>query len=414
MAYESLRQVFYKDNSAHRFARVAELARIRLEAESSFRTGVLGSAGEFFLAVPRELSVLNEHVLRMERKIARQREQLPPIAQWALERRLVVDEVVSTNELEGVYSTRRQINELLRADGPLQSQPHERKRFRELAQLYLSLAGTHASPPSTPEDIRALYDNIMQDEPLDEGQRPDGILFRRDQVEIVGAGGKVVHQGLHPESAIRSTLESMLALCASPDIPETYSAILGHFLFEYAHPFYDGNGRTGRFLLALHLSQPLSVLTSLSLSRVIADNRGAYYRSFREAEHPQNHGELTSFVLNMLGNVHQAQRELDARLAVDQARIDQARERLRAVQSRERLSDSNANLIYMLAQLDLFAAFPEASLGDVARQLGLSRQQARRRTVELEGRGLIVSVGKRPLSFVLSEALRDELGLAEA
>jgi Fic family protein len=226
MAYESLRQVFYKDNSAHRFARVAELARIRLEAESSFRTGVLGSAGEFFLAVPRELSVLNEHVLRMERKIARQREQLPPIAQWALERRLVVDEVVSTNELEGVYSTRRQINELLRADGPLQSQPHERKRFRELAQLYLSLAGTHASLPSTPEDIRALYDNIMQDEPLDEGQRPDGILFRRDQVEIVGAGGKVLHQGLHPESAIRSMLESMLALCASPDIPETYSAIL--------------------------------------------------------------------------------------------------------------------------------------------------------------------------------------------
>lgn len=77
------------------------------------------------------------------------------------------------------------------------------------------------------------------------------------------------------------------------------------------HPFYDGNGRTGRYLLALYLSSPLSILTTLSLSRVIAANRDAYYRSFKEAEHPLNHGELTHFVMNMLENVRIAQNDLD-------------------------------------------------------------------------------------------------------
>ena len=65
-------------------------------------------------------------------------------------------------------------------------------------------------------------------------------------------------------------IDRMIELVASPDIPQTYSAILSHFLFEYIHPFYDGNGRTGRYLLALYLSEPLSETTVLSLSRVIA------------------------------------------------------------------------------------------------------------------------------------------------
>ena len=65
-------------------------------------------------------------------------------------------------------------------------------------------------------------------------------------------------------------LTQWLALSRSEDIPETCSALLCHFLFEHIHPFYDGNGRTGRYLLALHLSEPLSQPTVLSLSRTIA------------------------------------------------------------------------------------------------------------------------------------------------
>ncbi|WP_411197372.1 Fic family protein [Schaalia turicensis] len=36
------------------------------------------------------------------------------------------------------------------------------------------------------------------------------------------------------------------------------NALIGHFMVEHTHPFYDGNGRFGRFLLALNLKRRTS------------------------------------------------------------------------------------------------------------------------------------------------------------
>lgn len=89
---------------------------------------------------------------------------------------------------------------------------------------------------------------------------------------------KVVHKGVEPEDKIIEVVETMLQTVQRDDMPEMISALASHYLFEYAHPFYDGNGRTGRYLLALFLSEALSVPTVLSLSRAIAENRSIYYR----------------------------------------------------------------------------------------------------------------------------------------
>ena len=40
-----------------------------------------------------------------------------------------------------------------------------------------------------------------------------------------------------------SYLDKMIDLVSSEDMPEVYSALLSHYLFEYIHPFYDGNGK---------------------------------------------------------------------------------------------------------------------------------------------------------------------------
>lgn len=410
MSYEPLTKLFYSDTSSDRFGRNERLAAERLNADSSFRTGIVSPSGELFLAVPRELSVLNERVLRMERKVSASMRALPPVARGALIRSLVMDEVVCTNELEGIHSTRRQISDILKAEETT-DEPAGARRFRELAKMYLGLSEAEVFFPTSAEDVRSIYDRVMLDEPMDELLVPDGKVFRRGEVEVIGEGSKVLHQGLYPEEKILDAIERMLALVNSQDIPETYSAIMSHYIFEYVHPFYDGNGRTGRYLLALHLSRPLSVLTSLSLSRVIAENRGAYYKSFRDVEQRLNHGELTFFVMNILNNVQVAQNEVILSLSEKIEQLDALNERLEALESSEGLRHAETNAIYMLAQLQLFASFPDAALGELAAHLNLGRQQARKHLKGLEDRGYVSILSRRPLRFAMSDRLCAILGL---
>ncbi len=412
MAYRTLAKLFHMDASNERYEKNAALATARLEAESTFRTSVETASGELFLAVPRELSVLNETILRRERQIALLLSRLPPIATGALIRSLVIDEVVCSNELEGVHSTRRQINDLLETT-PGDPSKLEHKRFRELARLYLALSDYEHIFPNTPEDIRAICDRIMEGEDLGK-DAPDGILFRKSEVSIIGDGGKVIHTGLSPESRIVSAMTRMIALATSKDIPETFGAVISHFLFEYAHPFYDGNGRTGRYLLALYLSRPLSTLTALSVSRSIAESRGSYYHAFREVEDPLNHGELTPFVLTMLEYVDAAQQRVLSDLEARQGQLEVTIAAIDELAKSTALPDKERDVLFMLAQYALFGAFPDVLLRDVANYLNLKESMARRHTKRLEEKDLLKTVSARPLRFVLTDRAKGLLRIPES
>lgn len=168
-----------------------------------------------------------------------------------------------------------------------------------------------------------MYDKIMEGE-LPDSKLPDGKVFRKNGVEVIGRGSTVIHVGVEPEERIVSCIESMLALVSTAEVPAVMGAIASHYLFEYAHPFYDGNGRMGRYLLSLFLSEPLSPPTVLSLSRVINENRDTYYKAFKTVEDPLNHGELTFFILTMLELIRIAQSDLIDGISARKAELDRA------------------------------------------------------------------------------------------
>lgn len=88
--------------------------------------------------------------------------------------------------------------------------------------------------------------------------------------------------------------------------PLVKMAIL-HHQFESIHPFYDGNGRTGRIINILYLIQKeLLDLPILYLSRYIIQNKNDYYRLLQQVRETN---EWEEWILYILDGIRQTAQE---------------------------------------------------------------------------------------------------------
>lgn len=396
--YKELATLYHMDTSSDRESRAEALLEERRSSDSTFDLGFSIPSGRLFLAVPRELSSMNQKVLRRERRVSSLMRSLPGIAGDEVLRSLVVDEVVNSNSIEDVHSTHRQIEEALQAfDG----EDLKSKRFREFAKLYLNLVYGDYSAPETPQDIRDIYDKVMDGECLE--CAPDGEMFRKGPVSVVG-GTKEFHKGLLPEGAIIQAIEAMVDLARSPEIPELYSALASHFVFEHAHPFYDGNGRTGRYLLSMYLELPLSKPTALSLSKAIAENRVQYYKAFETAENPLNHGEVTFFVMTMHELILKAQDQLIARLEENAKALVMLGEKVEFLADGDTYGEKELMILYALLQQKAFGMDGSISLARLSEHVGVGVQMTRKYLAKLEKRGEVAKTrGRNPLKFAVTD-----------
>jgi Fic family protein len=77
-----------------------------------------------------------------------------------------------------------------------------------------------------------------------------------------------------------------------------------HFQFESIHPFYDGNGRTGRIINILYLVlNGLLDLPILYLSRYIIKHKSDYYRLLQEVRESENWEEWILFMIDSVEQV---------------------------------------------------------------------------------------------------------------
>lgn len=412
MAYQTLKKTFYADATSQRFQNHDTEAARRLEDPSSFRTGIVLEHGELFCAAPRELSLGSEQVIRRERDVVELWGRLPRTARGAFLRSLLLDEVVCSNEMEGVHSTRGQIEVALEAgrasrSGNAGAAEAEHAPFFELAQLYLGLID-NPTPPQSLQEIRAIYDSVVKDS-IDEEDLVKGALFRTGPVVIEKRGGRVVHRGVEPEAKIEELLGDMLSLSQREDVPELCRAALCHFLFEYVHPFYDGNGRTGRYLLALQLSHLLSQPTVLSLCRAISEHKSAYYRAFDTTEDRLNCSEGTHFVLMVLELVSIAQEDLMVDLSEKCLAVERLDQRLASLEAEH--GERGGRLLGLAAQRELFLLPGGFTQREACEHLGVSAPTARKELGRLEAKGLLTRTTRRPSRYVLTSQSKELLGL---
>lgn len=117
--------------------------------------------------------------------------------------------------------------------------------------------------------------------------------------------GEVVYTPPEGERVIRDKMAQLESFINSDsELDPLIKMALAHYQFEAIHPFADGNGRTGRVLLLLHLKmEGLLDVPVLFLSEYIMKHRNEYYRLLRAVT---QEGDWESFVLYMLDMVEQS------------------------------------------------------------------------------------------------------------
>ena len=112
--------------------------------------------------------------------------------------------------------------------------------------------------------------------------------------------GKVIYTPPQEEKEIRDLLKNLEDYINknNDDVDPLIKMALIHYQFETIHPFYDGNGRTGRILNVLYLVLN-NLLDSpiLYLSNYINKNKEEYYKLFTEFRENDNYENWIIYIL---------------------------------------------------------------------------------------------------------------------
>lgn len=122
--------------------------------------------------------------------------------------------------------------------------------------------------------------------------------------------GKVIYTPPQNSNDIQSLMSNLEHFINNPELSDLDSIVkmaIIHFQFESIHPFYDGNGRTGRIVNILYLIlENLLDLPILYLSSYIIKNKSEYYRLLQEV---RDKNEWEEWLLFMISSVEETSRE---------------------------------------------------------------------------------------------------------
>ncbi len=175
---------------------------------------------------------------------------------------------------------------------------------------------------------------------------------------------------------LMSNLEQFINDDTMSDFDPLVKMAIIHYQFESIHPFYDGNGRTGRIINVLYLvMKDLLNLPILYLSRYIILHKGDYYKLLQEIRETDNWENWLLFMLNAVEQISKETIEL----------IKEIRELIFEYKNTLR----NNYKFYSQDLLNNLFKHPYTKIEFIERDLGVSRITAAKYLNELSKDGLL-------------------------
>ena len=411
--YENLIKLYYKKQN------IEDEYIKRIENPATFITDlkinpikrgnkILDKEYNLFYVNLMEHTLLQEIIIKNSNQINLISNELPQIAIKDIIIKILSNELYKTNKIEGIESIKSEIHTSLKDKQKFNKKSNKLdgiiKKYRDIMEKNFKDT-QHIDSLSS---FRKIYDEMFEDFEKSGNYKLDGKYFRKDTVKVINGLGNTIHIGINGEEAIEKNIEDLIQFMNRKDIPFLVKASISHFFFEYIHPFYDGNGRFGRYLLSLYLARKLDILTAFSLSYSISKNLDDYYKSFVEVEDINNYGEITFFVENILKTIKSGQEMIIELLNDSVMKFKHSMEILNELT--KDLSEKENIMLQIYLQNYLFNDFEEITNVELSYIIGdLTQQTINKYTQELEKKGYLLKIKQRPLTYTLADKITDRL-----
>ena len=411
--YEKLIKLYYKKKNIDEeyIKRIENPATLITELKiNPMKKGnkILDKEYNLFYVNLLELSLLQEKILQNSNKISYISNKLPTIAIKEIIMKILSNELYKTNKIEGIETIKSEIYYSLKDD---KKSSKKNNKLEGIIKKYKDIMEKNFKDTQYINNLssfRKIYDEMFEDFEKSGNYKLDGKYFRKNIVKVINGLGNTIHIGVNGEEAIEKNIDSLIEFMNIKDIPFLVKASIVHFFFEYIHPFYDGNGRFGRYLLSLYLARKLDNLTAFSVSYSISRNLDDYYKSFIEVEDVNNYGEITFFVENILKTIKNGQEMIIELLNDSVMKFKHSMEILDGLT--KELSEKENIILQIYLQNYLFNDFEELTNVELTAIIGdLTQQTINKYTQELEKKGYLVKIKQRPLTYSLSEKITEKI-----
>jgi Fic family protein len=245
--------------------------------------------------------------------------------------RSLIEESITSSQLEGASTTREVAKEMIRQGRPPRNRSEQMilDNFRTMLRIG-ELRDEKLTRDLVFEIHRLVSEGTLRD------SRGGGRFRRRDErVVVMDDYGVIYHE---PPDA--SQLDDRLArMCefanaenARPYIHPAIRSMILHFWLAYDHPFVDGNGRTARALFYWSmLKYNYWLFEFISISDIILKSHSQYGRAFLYTETDSN--DLTYFLIYHSQIIHKAINKLRDYIGERSRRMAQVQAALKGTQS---------------------------------------------------------------------------------